>query len=63
MFEGAAVMTAIPLPQKHGQLPAGRRWFMASARTIAALIQREMALTYGRSQGVCAWPQFYLHGF
>ena len=51
MFEGAAVMTAIPLPQKRGLLPAGQWRFMASARTIAALVRRETAPTCKRSQG------------
>jgi capsular polysaccharide transport system permease protein len=55
MFEGAAVMTAMPLPQKRGPLPAGQRRFMASFRTIAALVLREMATTYGRSPGGYVW--------
>lgn len=55
MFEGAAVMTAIPLHQKRSPLPARQRRFMASFRPIAALDLREMATTYGHSPGGYLW--------
>jgi capsular polysaccharide transport system permease protein len=48
-------MTATVLPPRRHPLPSGRPRFLASFRTITALILREMATTYGRSPGGYIW--------
>lgn len=48
-------MTATVLPANRRALPKGRPRFLASLRTITALILREMATTYGRSPGGYLW--------
>ena len=48
-------MTAALPTRKHRSLPNRRPRFLASLRTITALILREMATTYGRSPGGYLW--------
>ena len=48
-------MTATLLPPKRRALPNHPARFLASFRTITALVLREMATTYGRSPGGYLW--------
>lgn len=54
-FKGLADMTATLLPPKRQPLPNGRPRYLASFRTITALMLREMATTNGRSPGGYLW--------
>jgi hypothetical protein len=54
-LKGLVTMTTAFVPLRRSPAPNRRPRFLASFRTITALILREMATTYGRSPGGYLW--------